>query len=78
MAHKPTLNKIPAIAMADVKLSNKAKPDHPIRTPVRLRDDSSRPLTINLNQKKKSICFHVLHFTIVIYSINRTLTENDN
>ena len=38
--------------MADVKLSNKAKPDHPIRTPVRLRDDSSRPLTINLNQKK--------------------------
>ena len=70
--------KLPAIAMADVKLSKSARPDHPIRTPVRLRDDSSRPLTINLNQKKKSIFFHVLHFTIVIYSINRTLTENDN
>ena len=69
--------KLPAIAMADVKLSKSARPDHPIRTPVRLRDDSSRPLTINLNQKKIEI-FHVLHFTIVIYSINRTLTENDN
>ena len=70
--------KLPAIAMADVKLSKSARPDHPIRTPVRLRDDSSRPLTINLNQKKFDFFFHVLHFTIVIYSINRTLTENDN